>query len=418
MNILFLTIGLPDLSKGNGGFYADIIQELSHKGHDVTAIAPAIKGQENGIYQEGKIKVLRVETKAFVGNFSTLTKVIGVTTMIPKYRAAYKKYLWDENFDWVVVPTPPASLAKVAKMVMKHTGAKFYLLLRDIHPESRVRLPEASVLDRTDVYEECKKPYKQLGIIRYFLYRDAQRGYKIADLIGCMSNANIEFVKKIAPYVKHNKIVLLPNWYKEPSESVVFDEELIREKYNLKDKFVAIFGGNITIAQAVWNIASLAKHNLDKKDVVFLVVGRGDSKSVLENMAARDNLTNITFLNYMPREDYEQILKLADVSLISIDEKYKVPTCPSKVIGYMALKKPVLAMFNEGSDYGDYYLGGNVCGLWSTGLDYDKMYANFDWLYTHPKERKEMGLAGYEYFKKNFDVEVVCNELCNQLING
>lgn len=254
-----------------------------------------------------------------------------------------------------------------------------------------------------------------MGIIRFSLYRNAQKGYRNADMIGCMSKANMAFIRKIAPYVKPDKITLLPNWYKEPTKEVVFDEAAIRSKYGLERKFVAIFGGTISIAQAVWNIASLAKHNLNKKDVVFLVIGKGDSKIVLERMAERDGLTNIKFMKFMPREDYEQILMVADLGLISIDEKYKVPTCPSKIIGYMALKKPVLAMFNKGSDYGDYYMGGNVCGLWSTGLDYEKMYADFDWFYTHPEERKQMGEAGYCYFKQNFDVKVVCKELCKQL---
>ena len=417
MNILFLTIGLPNMAHG-GGFYADLIQELANAGHNVTAIAPTLDAQDTKLYQEGSIKVLRVKTKAFVGNFSTLTKVIGVMLMNPNYKSAYKRFLWDERFDWVIMPTPPASLVSVAEFVIKHTGAKFYILLRDIHPESRVRIPEQSVLERTDVYKECKKPYVQLGIIRESLYRNAQKGYKKANLIGCMSKANIDFVYKIAPYVKHDIVTLLPNWYKEPETTASIDQNSIRTKYNITDKFVAIFGGNITIAQAVWNIASLAKHNLDKKDVVFLVIGKGDSKTVLQNIAKRDNLTNIKFLDYMPREDYEQILMTADLGLISIDEKYKVPTCPSKIIGYMAMKKPVLAMFNEGNDYGEYYMGGNTCGLWSTGLDHEKMFANFDWFYTHPEERKQMGEAGYAYYKKNFDVKVVCEELCKQLQNG
>lgn len=406
------------MAKHNGGFYADLIQEMAHNGYDMTAIAPALEGQETDVYQEGNVKVLRVKTKAFVGNYSTLTKVIGVMRMNPNYKKAYKRHLWQENFDWVIMPTPPASLVSVVDYVVKHTGARFYILLRDIHPESRVRIPDPSVLKRTDVYEECKKPYVQLGIIRHSLYRKAQKGYKKADLIGCMSKANIDFVKKIAPFVDNNIVKLLPNWYKEPETSVYFDNDAIRKKYGLTGKFVAIFGGNITIAQAVWNIATLAKYNLDKTDVVFLIVGKGDSKAILQDMAQRDGLTNIRFLDYMPREDYEQILKAADIGLISIDEKYKVPTCPSKIIGYMALKKPVLAMFNEGSDYGDYYMGGNTCGLWSTGLDHKKMFDNFDWLYSHPDEREKMGEAGYAYYKSNFDVKVVCVELCKQLENG
>ena len=84
----------------------------------------------------------------------------------------------------------------------------------------------------------------------------------------------------------------------------------------------------------------------------------------------------------------------------------------------MALHQPVIAMINEGNDYGEFYIDKSGCGLWSAGLDNEKMFANFEWMYTHPEERKAMGEAGYRYYKENFAAEVVCKELCKQLENG
>ena len=81
----------------------------------------------------------------------------------------------------------------------------------------------------------------------------------------------------------------------------------------------------------------------------------------------------------------------------------------------MALGKPVLAMFNKGSDYGDFYIDKSGCGLWSVDLDHKKMQENFEWFYTHPDERKQMGLLGYDYYKKHFSVEVIAEMLDAQL---
>ena len=81
----------------------------------------------------------------------------------------------------------------------------------------------------------------------------------------------------------------------------------------------------------------------------------------------------------------------------------------------MALGKPVLAMFNEGSDYGDFYIDKPGCGLWSVDLDNKKMQKNFEWLYTHPAEREQMGLSGYDYYKKHFTVDVIAEKLDAQL---
>ena len=417
MKILFLTIGLPDMNKG-GGFYADMIQELSNQGNEVTALSPTLPNQESGLYQEGGIRVLRIKMENVQGNIPTYKKIYRVVMMNPRFIKAYRKYLWNEHFDWILMPTPPSSFVDVVEVIRKRTNAKYYIVLRDIHPESKKRFPTAETLARTDVYDECKKPYSASWLMYSYLYRKSQRGYKLADRIGCMSPGNMAFVKKIAPYVEESRITLLPNWYKESKCEATKETFDIREKYGLKRKFVAIFGGTIGEGQAIWNIATLAKHYLSNEDIVFLVVGRGVKKAVLEDMANKDNLKNMMFLNYMPREEYEGLLRTADVGLITIDEKFPVPTCPSKVIGYMALHQPVVAMINEGSDYGEFYIDKPGCGLWSAGLDNEKMFANFEWMYTHPEERKAMGEAGYQYYIQHFSTEVVCKELCKQLSNG
>lgn len=416
MRLLFLMLDLPDLGSGNGGFYADLIKEMSSKGHKVFAICNNSVNKPNGLYKEGDVTVVRLKVPFLKTNTSLLRKGLGSIMMNPCYKYAIREYLKNEKFDYVFLPTPPATLINVAKKLISisKNKTKLYVILRDIQPECADRKVSHEIANRTDVYEECKKPFGINPVAKWLLYRKSQQLYKAASMIGCMSPGNIDFVKSIAPYVKDNSLKLLPNWYAENNQVPVAVSE-IRKKYNLEGKFVAIFGGNIGPQQAVWNIAQLAKMNIDKKDVVFLVVGKGVKKYVLEEMAQTDHLTNILFMNFMPKEDYEAILQTADLGIISLDEKYKVPTCPSKIIGYMAMAKPVLAMFNKGSDYGDFYIDKPACGLWSVDLDNKKMQENFEWFYTHPEERKQMGLSGYNYFKKYLSVEAVADTLDNQL---
>ena len=406
---------MPDMSSEQGGFYADLLRELVNFDCEITIIAPALEDDFIGMRNEGPFHVIRVPLKPFVGNIPFYKKGIRILQMSTKYKNAYRQYIGNAFYDVVMMATPPSTLVDVAKMIKVKSGAKLYILLRDIHPEclDRKKVPER-FLKRTDVYEECKQPYGVNWFVERLLYQKSQELYKSADLIGSMSPGNQSFLKKIAPYITEEKNLLLPNWYKGKEFSNSNNGDL-RDKYKLNDKFIAIFGGTIGEAQAVWNIATLAKHNLDKKDVVFLVVGRGTKLKTLQQMAKDDNLTNIRFMEYMPREDYERILELADVGLISIDEKYKVPTCPSKIIGYMALAKPVIAMFNEGNDYGEFYIDKPQCGLYSTDLDYKKMFENFDALYSNKKMRCELGMNGYRYYKQYLTAEAVAKTLYTQL---
>lgn len=407
--LLFVSINMPNLSSIEGGLYVDLLKELVNRDFQITVISPSLLDNFVGVRNEGQFRVLRVPLKPFIGNIPYYKKGIRILSMNRKYIAAYNRYLKDETFDFVMTATPPVSFFDVIKKIKIKSGAKFYLILRDIHPEcfNRKVVPQY-IVDKDSIFDECKKPFGINRLVYSFLHMKAQSLYKIADWVGCMSPGNQTYFKSIAPYVKEEKITLLPNWYKDEEFSDI-DCCKVKEKYGIKDKFIAIFGGTIGPAQAVWNIAALAKHNLDKKDVVFLVIGRGVKKRVLEDIAKKEGLKNMMFFDYMPREDYEKILKSSDIGLISIDEKYSVPTCPSKVIGYMALAKPVLAMFNKGNDYGDFYLGQSKCGLWSVGLDDKKMYDNFDTLYYNKELRINMGINGYNYYKEHFTPKKICS---------
>lgn len=415
MKLVFVSIDMPDMSSNKGGFYADLLRELIKLENEITILAPSIYDGFYGIRNEGLFRVLRVPVRPFIGNIPFYKKGVRILQMTRVFKKAYKKYIGKERFDAVLMATPPSTLVDVVSLIKKRSGASLYLLLRDIHPEclDRKVIPDY-IKNRTDVYDECKRPYGVSFFVEKLLYSKSQKLYRISDLIGCMTPGNQSFLKKISPFVPDKSIVLLPNWYKGREYSSANNDDL-REKYNLQGKFIAIFGGTIGEAQAVWNIATLAKHNLDKEDVVFLIIGRGSKKQALQQMAENDHLSNMRFLDYMPREDYERILELADIGIISIDEKYKVPTSPSKIIGYMALAKPVIAMFNEGNDYGEYYIDQPHCGLYSTGLDHDKMYENFDALYYNMDLRMQLGMDGYNYYKKHLTASAIAKILDDQL---
>lgn len=415
MRILFITLDLPNFQQTptGGGIYASLIRELSKK-NEVYTLCQAIGNQLSGIKKENGIITVRTKVPFLSKNKSLWKKGIGSLLMNVYYIASFNKYLHDIKFDYIILPTPPPTMVDIVQKIKAKTGAKLYVILRDIQPECANRKVVLSLLENKDVYDECKKSYGINSIAKKLLHKKSQLLYKIADKIGCMSPGNVDFVKTIAPYVPDENYAILPNWYDEIAETSL-DKTTILKKYDLNGKYIAIFGGNIGPQQAIWNIATLAKHYLNNDNIVFLVIGKGTKLETLKKIAQTDNLNNIRFVDYLPSDEYNTLLQATDLGIISLDEKYIVPTCPSKIIGYMALAKPVIAMFNEGSDYGDYYIDRPRCGVWSTGLDHEKMFANFDFLYENSEERVQMGLSGFKFFKKNFTTEVVCSLLEKQL---
>ena len=395
MKILFSLLELP--KEGNSGdMYSDLAEEFVHNGHEVTIVAPTLVGQNTGLYDERNMRVLRVRTSNSRVVPNLFKKALTWALMPYQFIWAYNRFLKNEYFDVVLMPTPPITFIDFVSHVKKQSDAKFYLILRDIHPQS----------------------FYSLGIIRNriayeFVFMKAKKAYRLADYIGCMSPGNIEFVKQIVPQIDKNKIVLLPNWMNYNEFDLPNYE--IRRKYNLSNKIVALFGGTIGVGQGITNIIKLAEHYNENNNIVFLVVGRGIRKQLLIDLASKNQLKNIVFLDYMPRDEYQSLLATADIGLISLDERYRVPTCPSKVIGYMSKKIPVFAMINEGSDYGEFYIDKSGSGLWSRAIDTNEMISKFDLLIHNKNLRDRMGLNGHKYFHDNFTTEKILEILIEQI---
>lgn len=394
MNILFTLLSLPKDVKSSG-MYLDMALEFARNGHNVTVISGT--RDHTSFQEEFGMRVLRVKSMPILYVKSMIRKGIGMALLPLYFKRAYARYLKKERFDWVVMPTPPITLIDFVKRVKKRSGAKFYMILRDIHPQSSASLGEI----------------KRQWMIRY-LYRRSDLGYRLADVVGCMSQANIDFIQKEHKIPSSTKCTVLYNWMNfNPYVEEDFSD--LRVKYSLQGKCLALFGGNIGQGQRVENIADLAKHYLNNTDIVFVVIGKGIKKDYLQQLAREQGLTNILFLDFMPREDYLRFVKSADIGLISINENNAAPTCPSKAVSYMSLKIPILALINSNNDYGRIIEERARAGYWAVGSDKERVYALFDKLYSDKNLRKQMGENGYRFYCDNLTTEVVYSELIKQM---
>lgn len=394
MKILFTLLRIP-ANINDGGMYSDLFMEFKKNGHDVTVIGGT--QDETKLYEEQGVRILKVKSMPIMYVKNVIKKGIGMALLPWYFKKAYRKYLKNEKFDWIVMPTPPITLIDFVKRVKRRTGAKFYMILRDIHPQSSASLGEIKYKWMVD-----------------YLYRRSQLGYELSDIVGCMSPANIDFIQKEHKIPASTKCTVLYNWMNyQPYVKEDFTD--LREKYNLQGKFLVLFGGNIALGQRIENIADLAKHYLPNDNIVFIIIGKGVKKDELQKMAKEQNLHNILFLNFMPRADYLRFVKSADLGLISINENNAAPTCPSKALSYMSLKIPILALINRNSDYGLILTEKAHAGYWAVGSDKAKVYGYFDELYANPLLRKQMGEDGYRFYCENLTTEKVFAEMIKQM---
>ena len=352
MNVLFISISsLPHVSEH--GISLDLIHEFRRQGHNMYIICALEKrdNQETYIAEEDGCKILRVK----IGNNKRANIIEkGLTTVLlpKKYIAAIKEYYSDVKFDLVLYPTPPVTQVETVEYIKKRDGAKSYLLLKDIFPQNAV---DIGMMSKSG--------------IKGFLYRHFRRTekklYKVSDYIGCMSQANVDYVIKHNPEVDPNKIEVCPNSIEVIDKSV--DEKTraeIRRKYGIPlDKKIFVYGGNLGKPQDIPFIIECMEASSSIEEAFFVIVGDGSEYGKLEEYVKSANQSNLRLMQRLPKEDYDTLVGACDVGLIFLDHRFTIPNFPSRLLGYMQAKIPVLAVTDPNTDIGKVIVDGGF-GWW------------------------------------------------------
>ena len=164
-----------------------------------------------------------------------------------------------------------------------------------------------------------------------------------------------------------------------------------RELFNLGDKLVCLYAGNIGKYQELDFLLELAKENQDKSDLIFLIVGSGSEKERLINKYSC--LNNVVFTDFISPESYPKLVRECDIGLINLNRDLTIQNVPGKMLGYWAAKIPVLASVNVGNDVAKIIEDSNG-GLYSITGDFEEYNANFNRLYEDGILRKRNGESG------------------------
>ena len=387
MNVLFLTL-LDFDSLDERNIYTDLLREFAKHGHNLFVISPVErrKNQETKVIKTDKATILKLK----IGNTqktNIIEKGISTISIEPKFIAGIKKYFSDVKFDLVIYSTPPITFCNAIEFVKKRDGAKTYLLLKDIFPQNAVDLGMMS-----------KSGIK--GLI-YKVFRNKENKlYKISDYIGCMSQANVDYVLKHNPDINPEKVEICPNSVEVVDMSV--DEKTrdeIRRKYDIPlDKEVFVYGGNLGKPQGIDFMIECLKSQEKNEEVYFLIVGDGTEYGKIESYIENDKPTNVRFMKRLPKEDYDKMVAACDVGMIFLDHRFTIPNFPSRLLSYMQAKIPVLAVTDPNTDIGKVIVDGGF-GWWCESNDVDGFVALISKIKT---DKDIQGANGWNYLVSHY----------------
>lgn len=357
MNILFLTTGRMD-SIEQHAIYPDLLRCFRDNGHNVYTVSSYERrtGKETELIEDHGVHMLHVK----IGNLTktnTIEKGISTVVIEKQYKTAIKKYLSNVKFDLVMYSTPPITLVKVIEYVKKKDNCKSYLLLKDIFPQNAV-----------DLGMMQKNGVKGL-LYRYFRCKE-KKLYAVSDYIGCMSQANVDYVLMHNPEVRPENVEVCPNCVDVIDASVTYEKRNeIRKKYGIPlDKKVFIYGGSLGRPQGIPFLIECLKKVQDNTDAFFLIVGGGTEYKRIESFVREAHPHNIKLMQSLPKNDYDAMVGACDVGMIFLDHRFTIPNFPSRLLSYMQAKIPVLAVTDPNTDIGKVIVEGGF-GWWCESDD-------------------------------------------------
>ncbi len=370
MKLLFLTIAKINNIEERG-IYTDLLRKFRDEGHEVFIMCPIERreGKSSNISALNGVTILQVKTLN-LQKVNLIEKGLGTLLIEYQYLSALKKYFKDEHFDLVLYSTPPITFTNVVKFFKKRDNSYTYLLLKDIFPQNAVDM----------------KMFSNGGIIHNFFTKKEKELYRISDTIGCMSDANKQYIIKNNIELEPNKIEVNPNSISPIRFNFTEKEkEDIKIKYNIPlDKTIFVYGGNLGKPQGIDFLLETIE-NCNNIKAFFLIVGSGTEYDRIYKRFQHKKLENALLLAGLPKNDYDVLLKACDVGMIFLHRNFTIPNFPSRLLSYLEMQLPIIAATDSVTDIGK-VIEEAKCGKWVHSGDLLKMQETISEMCNNKKE--------------------------------
>lgn len=225
--------------------------------------------------------------------------------------------------------SPSIFFGHLIGFLKKKLSVKSFLILRDIFPEWAVDLG-------------IIKNSISICIFKYF----SSYQYRQADFIGVQAQSNIKSAANWIDDKQSKKLVKLYNWLtpqKTTNTSFMYLDNL---KINYKNKKIFIYAGNVGDAQDLNLFIDAAVKLLYKKDILFMIIGRGKNFKPISNRIERDSINNVIMLDEVDNDKLFEFLPLCYAGIISLNKNHKLDNIPGKLLSYLSIGIPTLGAVN------------------------------------------------------------------------
>ena len=338
MNVLLLTTTYPPEIRSAALLMQELAESLAQRGHRVTVITGKVdEGPERTkgaflsthVEERSGVRVIRVPN--FAIHKTHAPAVVRGLGQLLNAMAYFWAALSVKDVDISLAYSPPLALGIVGAMLHRLKGVPHVLNVQDLVPQYAIDL---GILKNKALIAVLKR-------IEKAVYRNVQ-------LITVHSRGNAEYM--VREGVPPQKVAVVPNWVDTRLIRPAPRQTAYRHAAALDGKFIALFAGMLGFAQDVDTIVEAGAYLKDHPDIVLLIVGEGVEKQRLQEKAKALGLDNVRFMPFVNSQQYPEVVASADLCLATLQKTLLCPVVPSKLLGYMAAGRPIVASFPENGD--------------------------------------------------------------------
>lgn len=393
MNILLINhyAGSTNYGMEYRAYY--LAKEWVKKGHQVTIVAacfshlrlknPDVKSDYQEEMIEG-IKYLWIKTPPYEGS---LKRILNMGTFVMKVNKYAKKLSRDCKPNLVIAGSCYPLDNYVAYKIAKLSGAKYTYEVRDIWPLSPMLIGGYSP----------KHPFI------WVMQKAEDYAYKHVDkVVSLLWNAEGHMLEH---GLAKGKFVCVPNGYypeewTEEKRNLQLPEEHQNTFESLNGKVIVGFAGGFAASGNVITLVNAAVVLKDRKDIHFVLVGKGPEKYSYEKVIKDNDLQNITILPAVNKSLIPAINSHFDIAHLGglHSELHQYGTSYNKMTDYMLCSLPIVQSVDEPGSVVE-RVG---CGIRVEAENVKAVASAIEKLAAMtPDERREMGEKGRKYVEEN-----------------
>lgn len=289
----------------------------------------------------------------------------------------------------IVYSDPPILplIASVNKSLFKN---KYIFVCNDIYPDIALTLGQI----------------KKNSFIHNVMNKVNKRVDNNVDRIIALSHDMKNYILKTRQKIADHQITVIPNWYDNHGTNVlevVKDSALaeLKQMYSM----IILYSGNMGIAQDVQTIIETAKALKDQKEVLFIFTGNGKKGEYVESEIKNHQLNNIRLYGFLTGVNHIDMLKIADVHVISLVKGVEGMAVPSKTYSYMSIGRPLIAIMDEETDIAKDINRHDLGCVLKSG-DIKKFSDYIMYLLNNKQEIAEIGKRVRHVFNNNYTREI------------